>query len=453
MRTTRHRFHIGAMLLLGCVAAATPAWAEDLYVSQSGTGSGTSCTSPRSSSWFNTASNWANPKQDGKIGPADVVYLCGPLTTDLTLQGNGSSGSYVTVDGSSAALATGFNFNTANKSWWNIQNVTWDYGATGSVIVITGGSNGIFTSAYADNVSGDPIVWLSQYNGAVLPNAITISNSFLRTGSTDYGDTQHDIIKTEGSTNVVIDGNYLEMRAGGTGAQAHDDVIQTFEKGGTSAGNPANWTVRYNWIVMNSTASADRSWTMMERLSGTNYIYGNVFLGIQGAGGANGLNVHNSASGAVFNIFNNTFVTKGTSSNNVLNLSDSGTANLTNNIFHLQNQTAITGGMVMKRSYNLWYGTRIPSCIGIPGEICGRDPLFTSYSANDFSLQPASPAVNAGTNLGSGPSGQTLDYGLQPSASWPDPMEVQRTGGWDAGGYQLPVAGPPAAATNVRVIR
>ena len=72
MRTTRHRFHIGAMLLLGCVAAATPAWAEDLYVSQSGTGSGTSCTSPRSSSWFNTASNWANPKQDGKI-EASVV--------------------------------------------------------------------------------------------------------------------------------------------------------------------------------------------------------------------------------------------------------------------------------------------------------------------------------------------------------------------------------------------
>jgi len=442
----------GMLLVAMGLATASPAFAENFYVAEGGTGTGTSCSSPRSGSWFNSGANWANPKQTGRIGPGDVVYLCGTLTTDLTLQNDGSAGAHVTIDGSSATLSSGFSFNTNNRKWWRIQKVTWNDGA-GTLINISGGSDGILTEAHADNVSGDPLVWISQYNGAVLPNNITISNSYLRTGSADYGNTQHDMIKTEGSTNVVIEGNYLEMRAGGAGSEAHDDIIQTFEKGGTSAGNPGNWTIRYNWMVMNSVASNDRSWTMMERLSGSNYIYGNVFLGLQGAGGANGLNVHNSAGGAVFNIFNNTFVAKGTASNNVLSLQDTGTANITNNVFHLQNQTALTGNMPKSRSYNLWYGANIPSCTGITGELCGRDPMFTNYTSNNFSLQSASPARSSGTTLGPGPAPQTLDRGLAVNATWPNPAEVDRVGPWDRGSYQGAASTtPPAPPTNVRVV-
>ena len=206
---------------------------ESLYVSQSGTGTGTSCGSPRSASWFNSGGNWANPKEAGKIGPGDTVFLCGTVSTGLTLQNSGSSGSYVTVDGTGATLGIGFEFDTNNRSWWRIQNVTWQAGTTNSLISIWGGSNGIFTNAHADDVAGAPAVWLGQAgSGTTLPNNITVSDSYIRTGSADYGNSQHDIIMTEGSTNVVIEGNYLEMRAGGTGSDAHNDVIQTFEKGG-----------------------------------------------------------------------------------------------------------------------------------------------------------------------------------------------------------------------------
>jgi len=430
--------------------------AEDLYVSQSGTGDGSSCSSPRAAAWFNTAANWANPDQNGKIGPGDVVYLCGTITSSFTLQGNGNAGAYVTVDGTNATLGTGSRFDTNNKSWWKIQDCTWSDGATGSIVSIMGGSNGIFTGAHADNVSGDPIIWLGQFNnGGVLANNITISNSYLRTGSIDYGNTQHDMIKTEGSTNVVIEGNYLEMRAGGAGSNAHDDVIQTFEKGGVSAGNPANWTIRYNWIVMNSTASSDRSWTMLENLSGTNYIYGNVFLGLQGAGGANGLNANTNMSGVVFNIYNNTFVAKGSASNNVINMTSPGTATISNNVFHLQNQTGLTGDMSKTRSNNLWFGSSTPSCSGVTGEICGKDPLFVSYSNNDFSLQSASPAKATGANLGAGPAGQTFDYAVTAKASWPNPSKAQRTSPWDRGAFQGGSAAtpqPPAPPTNLRVV-
>jgi hypothetical protein len=447
---------IAVLVLAATFFAAASTSAENVYVSQSGTGTGGSCTSARSISWLNTSGNWANPKQTGKVGPGDTVSLCGSVTSAITLQGSGSSGAYITVDGSGATLGTSAGFDTNNKSWWTIQDVTWADGATRPILNVEGGSNGIFTRAHADAVSADPIVWLGQYNASVLPSNIRISDSYLRTGSADYGNTQHDMIKTEGSTNIVIEGNYLEMRAGGAGTSAHDDVIQTFEKGGTTAGGPSNWTIRYNWIVMNSNASSDRSWTMLESLSGTNNIYGNVFLGLQGAGGANGLNANSNRTGVVFNIYNNTFVAKNGASNNVINMSSPGTANIVNNVFHLGGQTALTGTMTKNRSYNLWFGSSIPSCSGITGETCGQDPLFTNYSGNNFSLQSGSPAKGTGTSLGAGPSGQSFDSGLMAGAVWPDPAIGKRGTSWDKGGFLsggTTSAGAPAAPENVRIVR
>src|SRR5258708_2562655 len=87
-----------ARLVFLVLAISAPAMGEGVYVSQSGAGDGASCASPRSASWFNTASSWATPKQAGKIGPGDKVYLCGAFVTSLSLQGSGSSGSPVTVD-------------------------------------------------------------------------------------------------------------------------------------------------------------------------------------------------------------------------------------------------------------------------------------------------------------------------------------------------------------------
>jgi hypothetical protein len=348
------------------------------------------------------------------------------VSTDLTFQGSGASGTPVTVDGSGATYAG--EFETANKSWWRVQNVTWSTSYTGSLITITGGSNGVFTGNYADNIQGG--VFIAQYNGTVLPSNITISNNFLRQTTADLGNSQHDIIVTEGSTNVVVEGNYLEMRAAGTGSSAHNDAIQTWQKGGTSGGPPSNWTIRYNKIVMNSTVANDRSWLMLEGLTGTNNIYSNVFLGLNGAGEANGISICCNASGVVFNIFNNTLVAKNSASNNVFNLSSSGVANLRNNIVYAGSQTMLTGSMNVVRDHNLWYGSNPPSCSGLTGELCRIDPLFTSLSSNDFSLQTISPVLTAGANLGSA-YGKAIAIG----ATWPNPKLEDRpaSGNWTLG--------------------
>jgi len=431
--------------------------AESVYVSQSGTGTGSSCSNSRAVSWLTSATNWANPKQTGKIGPGDTVFLCGTITSGVSLPGGGASGNPVTIDGTSAVMGTAATVNTSNRSWWVLQNLTWQDGSTGGgggiVISVSGGANGVIDNVHIYDTSSAFTVFLLQ-NGSTRPDRITVRNSFFRTAATNFGNSEKDIFRSEGATNIILEGNYFEMRADGASTEPYDDCIQTYQKGGTSGGPNAGWTLRYNEVVMNSNETNDRSWLMIEQWSGTeNYIYGNVFLGIKGASQANGVNFHNSVSGMVVNIFNNTFVAKGSASGNTLNLQDTGTANVRNNVFHLQGQSALPGNMATNRSYNLWFGSRIPSCSGITGEICGQDPKFVDYANNNFSLQSTSPARATGTNLGAGPSGATIDYGVAANSTWPNPNEVQRVGGWDRGAFQGAGGGTaPAAPTNFRIL-
>ncbi|MGC8494226.1 MAG: hypothetical protein ACP5SH_21075 [Syntrophobacteraceae bacterium] len=81
-------------------------FAADFYIAQSasGTADGSSCANASACAWFNNASNWANPKQIGKIGPGDTVHICGTVTnpndmTDplLVARGNGWPGAPITI--------------------------------------------------------------------------------------------------------------------------------------------------------------------------------------------------------------------------------------------------------------------------------------------------------------------------------------------------------------------
>lgn len=424
-----------------------PAWsaATAVYLAQSaqGANNGTNCANARPASYFNSGSNWGTGAT--QIGAGTKVYLCGTITANLTFQGSGSMNDYVTLDGAGATFS-GY-VREDNRSWWKIQNITWVDGSS-SGVMIYGGSNGIVDGIHLDDYRGDPAIWLAQ--GTARPNNITIRNSYIRTTAADLGNTQHDIIKTEGSTNVVLEGNHLEMRVGGAGTAAHNDCIQTYEKGGTSYGPPENWTIRYNRIVMNSAASADRSWTMIQALRGTNYIYNNVFLGIQGAGGGNGLSL---GSPGTYHIYNNTFVAKSGASNNTINVAD-GTYFIKNNIIYTENQTAFLDNSsqnTITRSNNVWYGSRLPSCSGITGELCNQNPLFTNYGTNDFSLRSGSPAIDAGSNLGS-----PYDRYIVQGSAWPTPTLSQRpaSGAWDVGAheYSSDTTALPTP-TNLRVVQ
>ena len=72
----------------------------DIYVTQNGSGGGTSCADARSAAWFNTAANWGTGT--GQIGPGTTVHLCGTVQiaaggTGLTFQGSGTPGNPITL--------------------------------------------------------------------------------------------------------------------------------------------------------------------------------------------------------------------------------------------------------------------------------------------------------------------------------------------------------------------
>lgn len=82
------------IVLFGClVLFPFFCFSEDIYISQAAQGadSGTGCSNSHSAAWFNTAANWANPKQAGKIGPGDTAHLCGTIVIALDIKGSGSS--------------------------------------------------------------------------------------------------------------------------------------------------------------------------------------------------------------------------------------------------------------------------------------------------------------------------------------------------------------------------
>src|SRR3989338_2937505 len=68
---------------------------SNIYLSQSaaGSGDGSSCANARAVSFFNASGNWGTGAT--QIVPGTVVHLCGTITTDLTFQGSGASGSQI----------------------------------------------------------------------------------------------------------------------------------------------------------------------------------------------------------------------------------------------------------------------------------------------------------------------------------------------------------------------
>ena len=75
---------------------------ETHYVTQNGAGtrSGRNLSNAWSVSDFNSSANWSTYNSvDSKIGPGDVVYFSGTITSPLIIAGSGDASGYITFDG------------------------------------------------------------------------------------------------------------------------------------------------------------------------------------------------------------------------------------------------------------------------------------------------------------------------------------------------------------------
>ena len=179
------RLFVFFFVILGIFWSASPASAKDIYLSQSGSGSGTSCADTLPASWFNNSANWGSGAT--QIGPGTTVHLCGTFTgaagsTMLTFQGSGTSGNPITLVFESGARLTAPYWspngavNTNGNTWLTIngdatngrQGVI-ENTANGSSLTYHQVSRGIFADSCAN---------------CVIEN-VTIANIYVHTSSAD----------------------------------------------------------------------------------------------------------------------------------------------------------------------------------------------------------------------------------------------------------------------------
>jgi hypothetical protein len=199
---------VGQFLLLLVFLASSPAArANDIYISQSGSGAGSSCSSPLSAAFFNNSSNWGTAA--GQIGPGTTVHLCGtftgaPNSVMLTFRGNGTSASPITVLFESGAQL--------NATYWS-PNGAINMGGRSNVVV-DGGTNGIIqNTANGDSLANRQItslIYALTCNSCAIRN-LTLANAYVavRNQSTLGGPmTQMTAVIFSGS-NWTISGNTI----------------------------------------------------------------------------------------------------------------------------------------------------------------------------------------------------------------------------------------------------
>jgi hypothetical protein len=239
------------------------------------------------------------------------------------------------------------------------------------------------------------------------------------------------------------------LRGGTVNDNAHNDVIQNWA---TADGRfPRDWTVRHNWIELDTATPGYRSWFMFHGMTGTYKIYGNVFMGRRGGSGSNGA-LMRGTSGLTAHFYNNTVI-RSKGPNNLIRIwtdstTDSSTTSfdLKNNVIYVAegNQDHIIGttngtteflGSFTHES-NIYKDAGsgkylLMSCENYksPSELCQSDPKFVNFSAANFSLAAGSPAKGSGANLSS-------EYSqlIKPGATWPNPALTTTIGNMGAYG-------------------
>jgi hypothetical protein len=207
-------FALLAVVFAGSARAAS----SDVYISQSGggTGDGSSCANAKPVSFFNSGSNWG-----GTIGAGTTVHLCGTITTGLTAQGNGSSGNPITIQWESGASVSVCNTIGAvqlpSRQW-----LVLDLGGNSAAITCPNNGTGLGSQTIATGITdsfGQPYSNVEIRNGGIGP-------MYKKSGS--------------GSDGLSTYGIYT---SGGTNNHFHNLSLTDSEKGiffalgGTSSGN------------------------------------------------------------------------------------------------------------------------------------------------------------------------------------------------------------------------
>jgi hypothetical protein len=395
---------------------------EDIFVAQSAAGgdTGTNLANAHSVTWLNAPGNWGSGA--GKISGGDTVHLCGTISSSLTIQGSGSSGSIITILFETGAKLSATHWGTSGALILNSKNY----------IDIDGGTNGIIEST--DN--GTALTYHTDDRGILLNNCsnieienLTIQNMYIPSGveQNDYGiaiyyltgshlNVHHNTIANgakilsinymTGSTDYTFAYNTisgfivgLTVGSGNTGAtldglSIHDNtIIMSPNWGGSwSGGTVWHHTDGIHIFAAHTGTSVTNAFIYNNYIGGTNSTYGtggtetavtallycaggpgplnptiynNVFETSSGAGQGPGNGLISVRGGMYSKIYNNTFIdrAKGTS---IYVYSDMSNVDIKNNIFVSSDYGIFCGGAttMLTSDYNDFYNVSAVGRIG-----------------------------------------------------------------------------------------
>ena len=443
-----HRYlSIGLSLLLlpFSLKAAT------YYVTSSGGGnhSGTALGNAFSLSDFNS----------GKGTGGDTVNFSGTFTgTVAPKRGGTSNSSRLTLNLSGATLVsasnriflsalsyltiTGGNLGSSYSGdiiSFNANNGGQSHDITLNGLTFSGSANGVATFLFLNHVYNLVVSNCSAENvGCFVYGDSTLNHDLDVTGCYAGGSTdttgQDDLFHIGDAYNVTIEKCKLIGRAPANSAYNHNDIIQTYTKGGANAGSPTNWIVRYNWIESTQrSGSGDNSWMMMQNMGGNPAlkIYGNVFIGT-GTVGNNGICVNQNNGGGVYYLYNNTIIRHGNPGNDIRFL-NSGTLVAQNNVGMADFPVGDFLTWQMSNGgwdYNFFLNASASSANAGPHGSANVNPLFANSAGNVFSLASNSSLRGKGNrNIGA-----EFNQGIKAGSTWPNPALTPRNT-WDIGAF------------------
>jgi hypothetical protein len=213
---------VSFLLVFSFLLTASPGFASttsagNVYISQSGTGSGTSCADALPVSWFNNAANWGNgPTQ---IGPGTTAHLCGTFTCTSTgqqnylmVQGSGSSGNPITIKFETNALMTCAAWvNGHTPGVINLSGQSW--------IVLDGGTNGTIQNTLNGTAGasclGGPcslqdmttFVYMSSGGGAhdIEVKNLTCVDGYVHVAGADTSGGSTECVQFVNNNNITVD--------------------------------------------------------------------------------------------------------------------------------------------------------------------------------------------------------------------------------------------------------
>lgn len=298
------KYHLKKTItFLACLAGltlATTVNAEDFYVAQNalGAGNGSSAANAYGVTFFNTSSNWATGA--GKISAGDTVHLVGTISTTLTVQGSGASGSPTTILFEPGAKLS--------RPYWGVNAASAIYVSGKSYIVIDGDSTGVIECT--DN--GDTLANNQPAYGVTITGGtdntvqgLTVRNLYTHTYGVDnkIGTYTTRCIYVENCNNFAVrnctlNNAYLGVYALANGRTVTNNIVErnnisacstavVFACGGLTSDNITGFVMRYNDITMGGNwydvpdmnhIDGIHTWTSAGKMSGLS-IHGNYFHG------------------------------------------------------------------------------------------------------------------------------------------------------------------------------